>query len=187
MIWPMQPPIHYDGRFYLFYSGQDGLHHDYLSTEIVERARQGGLPGWPHYWTGLRMGDDSYTPIAGLQWTHGVMCRTSWVEGRLWAAVTASGGPLEGMLGTKMQSCGGKRLQINAMTVGDGVLEAELLQGDQPIRGFSRSECVPFRGDAKSAVIRWKGGELCPAPEVRARFYLTRARFYGFEWASENE
>jgi hypothetical protein len=186
MIWPMQPPIHHDGRVYLFYSGQDGLHHDYLSTQILERARQGGLPGWPHYWTGLRMGEDSYTPIAGLQWTHGVMCRTSWVEGRLWAAVTASGGPLEGMLGTKVQSAGGKRLQINVVTVGDGAFEAELLQGDEPIPGFRRADCIPFRGDDRSVVMRWKGGECCPSPEVRTRFYLTRARFYGFEWTSEN-
>jgi hypothetical protein len=185
MIWPMQPPIHHDGRIYLFYSGQDGLHHDYLNTEIVERARQGGLPGWPHYWTGLRMGEDSYTPIAGLQWTHGVMCRTSWLEGRLWGAVPASGGPLEGVLGSKVQTAGGKRLQINAVTVGDGALKAELLQGDEPIPGFRRADCVPFQGNEKSVVMRWKGGERCPAPEVRTRFYLTRTRFYGFDWISD--
>jgi hypothetical protein len=184
MIWPMQPAVHYGGRVYLFYSGQDGLHHDYMNTEIVERARQGGLPGWPHYWTGLRMGEDYYTPVAGLQWSHGVMCRASWPEGRLWGAVTASGGPLEGQLGTKVQTLGGKQLRINAVTVGDGTLEAELLKDDQPIPGFTRADCVPFQGDEKSALMRWRGGERCPAEQVRTRFYLRRARFYGFDWVS---
>ncbi len=107
MIWPMQPAIHHHGRVYLYYSAQEGLHNDYLNTEIVGRSRQGGLPKWPHYWTGVRLGQESYTPIAGLLWPHGAMCRASWEEGRLWAAVTASGGPLEGMLGTKTLSVRG--------------------------------------------------------------------------------
>ncbi len=153
---------------------------------MTKPARQGGLPGWPHYWTGVRMGEDSYSPIAGLQWTHGVMCRTSWAQGRLWAAVTSSGGPLEGLLGTQVQSVGGKRLRVNAVTVEDGAFEAELLAGDEPIPGFTRADCIPFRGDDKSAVMRWKGGEQCPVPEARVRFYLKRARFYGFEWTSED-
>lgn len=183
MIWPMQQPIHHGGRVYFYYSAQDGLHHDYMNTEVVERSRQGGFPGWPHYWTGIRMGDDYYTPIAGLQWTHGVMCRVSWPEGRMWGAVTASGGPLEGQLGTKVQEVGGKRLQVNAVTVADGTLEAELLQDDKPIPGFARADCLAFQGDDKSAPIRWKGGDRCPAPQARTRFYLKRARFYGFDWA----
>lgn len=182
LIRPMQSPIHHDGRVYFYYTGMDGLHHDYMSTEIVERARQGGLPGWPHYWTGLRMGEDSYTPIAGLQWTHGVMCRVSWPEGRLWGVVTASGGPMEGFLGTKVQSVGGRQLRVNAVTVGDGSLQAELLQDDNPIPGFARADCLPFRGDDKSGLIRWRGGDLCPAAQARTRFYITRSRFYGFDW-----
>ncbi len=184
MIWPMQPAIHHGGRVYLYYSACDGLHNDHLNTEIVERARQGGLPGWPHYWTGIHMGEDAHTPIAGYTWFHGVMCRASWSEGRLWAAVTASGGPLEGQLATKVQRVGGKRLEVNAVTLGDGTLEVELLKDDQPIPGFTRADCTPFRGDEKSAQIRWRGGERCPAEQVRTRFYLKRARFYGFEWIS---
>lgn len=182
MIWPMQPAIHHDGRVYMYYSACDGLHHDYLNTEVVERARQGGFPGWPHYWAGIRMGDDAYTPIPGHTWFHGVMCRTSWTEGRLWGAVPASGGPLEGQLGTKVQAVGGKRLRVNAVTVEDGTLEAELLQDDKPIPGFARADCQPFCGNDKSALIRWKGGDRCPVEQARTRFYLKRARFYGFDW-----
>lgn len=183
MIWPMQPAIQHDGRMYLYYSAQEGLHGDYLSTQVVERSRQGGLPGWPHYWTGAHMSQESYTPIASLLWSHGVMCRSSWPEGRLWAAVTASGGPLEGMLGTNLLSAGGKRLHVNAATVREGQLEAELLNGDEPIPGFTRADCTSFRGDEKSAVISWKGGDRCPSEKVRVRFYLNRTRLYSFDWA----
>jgi hypothetical protein len=185
MIWPMQPAIHHDGKVYLYYSAQEGLHHDYLNTEVVERARQGGLPKWPHYWTGARMGVDSYTPIAGLLWSHGAMCRASWDEGRLWAAVTASGGPLEGMLGTRALAVGGRRLHVNSVTVREGTLEAELLKDDQALPGFTRADCIPFRGDEKSAVIRWKGGDRCPTENVRVRFYLNQARLYSFDWSVE--
>jgi hypothetical protein len=182
MIWPMQPVIQHDGRMYLYYSAQEGLHGDYLNTQVVERARQGGLPGWPNYWTGVHMGQESYSPIAGLLWSHGEMCRASWPEGRLWAAVTASGGPLEGMLGSKPLVAGGKTLQVNARTVGDGRLEAELLQGDQPIAGFTRADCIAFRGDEKAGSIRWKGGDRCPVEKARVRFYLSRTRLYSFDW-----
>ncbi len=113
------------------------------------------------------------------------MCRSSWEEGRLWAAVTASGGPLVGMMGTKPLRAGGKRLRVNAVTRGQGTLSAELLRGDEPIPGFTRADCVPFRGDEKAAVLRWTGGDHCPAEEVRLRFYLTQTRLYSFEWAAE--
>jgi hypothetical protein len=184
MIWPMQPAIQHDGRMYLYYSAQDGLHGDYLNTEVVERARQGGLPKWPTHWTGVHMGDESYTPIASLLASHGVMCRSSWTEGRLWAAVPASGGPLEGMLGTKVLSTGGKYVTVNAVTVGDGRLEAELLKGDEPIPGFTRADCNPFQGNSKSGPLRWKGGDRSPEEKVRVRFYLTQARLYSFDWSA---
>jgi hypothetical protein len=103
----------------------------------------------------------------------------------LWAAVTASGGPLEGMLGTKPLSVSGKRLHVNAVTVRDGMLEAELLKDDQPLPGFTRADCVAFRGDDKSALFRWKGGDRCPADNIRVRFYLNRARIYSFDWTAE--
>ena len=181
MIWPMQPTVQHGGRMYLYYSAQEGLHGDYLSTQVVERSRRGDLPKWPTYWTGVHMGTESYTPIASLMHSHGVMCRSSWPEGRLWAAVTASGGPLEGRLGTGPLAIGGKSMTVNAVTIGDGKIEAELLQGDQPIPGFARADCMPFQGDSNAGLIRWKGGDGCPAEKARVRFYLTRARLYSFD------
>lgn len=188
MIWPLQSPIQHGGRLYFYYAGCDGLHHDYMTTELVERFHKGGLPGWPHYPTGLRMGtmgEDAYTPVAGMTWFHSAGCRASWQEGRLWAAVTASGGPMEGFLGTKVLSVGGKRLRVNAATMRDGSVEVELLQDDKAIPGFSRADCTAFRGDDPSGLIRWEGGDRCPKDKLRARFYLKEARLYSFDWVNE--
>ncbi len=66
------------------------------------------------------------------------------------------------MLGTKTLSAGGKRLGVNAVTVRDGSLQVELLQGksipgregplaedvvadEKPIPGFSRDDCTIFQ------------------------------------------
>lgn len=182
MIWPLQSPLQHDGRLYFYYAGCDGLHHDYMTTELVEHFHNGGLPGWPHYAAGVGMGNDAYTPLAGMTWFHSAGCRASWKEGRLWAAVTASGGPMEGFLGTTTIAVGGKRLCVNAKTVRDGSVEVELLQDGKAIPGFSRADCTPFKGDEMAGPIRWKGGDRCPAEKVRARFFIKQARLYSYDW-----
>jgi hypothetical protein len=199
MIWPLQSPFHHAGRLHFYYAGCDGLHADYMSTELVQDFRRSFK--WPHYPTGLRLGTemDAYSPNAGMTWFHSAGCRASWKLGRLWAAVTASGGPLEGMLGTKSLSVKGKRLRINAQTIRDGSLQVELLQGktvpgregplaedavydEHPIPGFSRADCAVFKGDSEEAFIQWKGGDRVPVESVRARFYLNQTRLYSFDW-----
>jgi hypothetical protein len=170
-----------------------------MSTELVQDFRRSFK--WPHYPTGLRLGTemDAYSPNAGMTWFHSAGCRASWKLGRLWAAVTASGGPLEGMLGTKPLSVKGKRLRINAQTIRDGSLQVELLEGksvpgregplaseavfdEKPIPGFSRADCVVFKGDSESAYIQWKGGDRVLAESVRARFYFNQTRLYSLDW-----
>lgn len=199
MIWPLQSPFHHDGRLYFYYAGCDGVHADYMNTEIVQDLRK--TIQWPHYPTGLRTGTemDAYCSIGGITYFHSAGCRASWKLGRLWAAVTAAGGPMEGMLGTKPLSVGGKQLRINARTLREGSLQVELLQGasipgregplspdlvidEKPIPGFSREDCVPFKGDSESALIQWKGGDRVPADKVRARFYFNQTLLYSFDW-----
>jgi hypothetical protein len=199
MIWPLQSPFHHDGRLYFYYAGCDGLHADYMATDVVQSFRR--TFRWPNYPTGLRSGTemDAYSPNAGMTWFHSAGCRASWKLGRLWAAVTASGGPLEGMLGTKPLSVEGKQLRVNAQTIRAGSLQVELLEGkslpgregpiaddvvvdEKPIPGFSRADCTPFTGDSESSLIKWKGGDRVPAKQVRARFYLSQARLYSFDW-----
>ena len=106
---------------------------------------------------------------------------------------------MEGMLGTKQLSVSGKRLKVNAQTIRDGSLQVELVQGkfipgregplpedfvieEKPIPGFSRADCMPFKGDSEGAFIQWKGGDRVPVEQVRARFYLNQTRLYSFDW-----
>ena len=182
MIWPMHPLIQHEGRIYLYYCGCEGLHNDFQSTEPVELMKKATFPRWPHYWEPLTLGKDVYSPVRGVLWFYGSMCRASWEKGRLWAAVTATGGPVVGTLMTHNIQAAGKEFVVNAVTQKDGTLTAELVVNGKPLRGFSRSDCVPIRGNQHSAVIRWKRGSKCPVENVQVRFYLQRARLYGFDF-----
>jgi hypothetical protein len=81
----------------------------------------------------------------------------------------------------------GKSLFINALTVGDGEITAELCTGDEwdvgpAVEGFRREDSQVFRGDSKCAPLVWKGNERCPKDGLLLRFTIRRARLYGFEW-----
>ena len=152
-------------RLHLYYAALAGLHSDI-------------------YW------EDSTREI----YIHGGLGRASWDRGRLWAAVPAVGGPHEGYLTTPARYDGdgrnqnaGKRLYINALTVQDGEISAELvpLQGGSngsALEGFARHECRAFRGDSKCVQLTWQGGERCPQEGWFVRLYIRSARLYGFEW-----
>lgn len=181
MIWPMHPLIQHDGRVHLYYAGCEGLHNDYMSTEPIERMRQAKFPFWPHYYQPIPVGNDVYSPMPGNVWYYSSLCRASWEAGRFWAAVTASGGNLWGDVLTRDLAVGGKELTVNVVTVGDGALEAELVANGQPLPGFSRADCIAVRGNHPHAPIRWKGGARCPSGRAQIRFFLRRARFYGYD------
>jgi hypothetical protein len=181
MIWPMHPMIQHKGRVYLYYSGCEGLHNDYHSTDPVERMQGAKFPRWPHYWEPLVLGKDVYSPVRGVLWFYGSLCRASWEEGRLWALVTATGGGREGTAVTRKLDTDGKQVTVNVATIKEGTLTAELLKNGKPIRGFSRSDCTPIRGDHRAAPLHWKGGTRCPSGDLQIRFYLQRAKFYGFD------
>jgi hypothetical protein len=181
MIWPMHPMIQHKGRVYLYYSGCEGLHNDFHSTDPVERMKAAKFPRWPHYWEPLVLNQDVYSPVRGVLWFFGSLCRASWEVGRLWAAVTATGGNMEGTLMTRILSTGGKEVTVNVATMKDGTLTAELVKNGKPVRGFTRADCKPIRGDHHAALLRWKGGNRCPTENVQIRFYLQRAKLYGFD------
>ncbi|MDE2927564.1 MAG: hypothetical protein OXT71_14300 [Acidobacteriota bacterium] len=182
MTWPMHPMVHHGGRIYVYYCGCEGLHNDYMSTEPAERMRQAELPEWPHYWQPLALGNDTRSPVAGLLWFTGGIGRASWEVGRLWAAVTAAGGYSTGDLLTRTAVPHKHRVVVNAVTVGEGKLEAELVSGGKPVAGFSRSDCQPVRGDHRAGAIRWKGGDRCPVGDAQLRFYIHQARLYGIDF-----
>ena len=104
-------------------------------------------------------------------------------KGRMWAAVPAAGGQMEARLTTRPLPCMGKTLYINAVTVKDGQITAELLDDkSRPIKGFTRDDSLPFTGDEKFAELKWQGGETPQIGPASVRFYLKKARLYGFKW-----
>jgi hypothetical protein len=82
---------------------------------------------------------------------------------------------------TRNLNAGGKQITVNVSTIKEGTLTAELVKNGKPIRGFSRADCKPIRGDHHAKLLQWKGGTHCPAENVQIRFYLQRAKFYGFD------
>ena len=101
----------------------------------------------------------------------------------MWAAVPAAAGPTEGALRTRpLEGVAGKRLVVNAMTLGNGEVTAELLEGNMAVQGFGRSDVRPFRGNAKLHTFQWAAGTACPRDGVALSLRMRRARLYGFEW-----
>ncbi|MFH0962683.1 MAG: hypothetical protein V2A58_01580 [Planctomycetota bacterium] len=119
---------------------------------------------------------------------HGALARATWERWRLWAIVPEVGGPHAGHITSRpIPGCTGKSLFVNALTLDDGELAAELCTGNEwdvgaPFEGYSRADCVPFRGDSKCAKLVWKTSGRCPREGLLLRFHLRRARLYGFEW-----
>jgi hypothetical protein len=92
-------------------------------------------------------------------------------------------GEREGQVTTRPLSFSGKHLFVNA-DCSRGELRAELLDRDnRVVRGFSREDCRPVRGDSTRALVSWNGSadvsRLSSAP-VRIRFFLKGGRLYAF-------
>lgn len=153
LIWPTRTLIDEGEQLWIYYGAVEGLHGDlYAKTPNILR------------------------PFAGA------MCRASWEKGRMWAVVPAAGGAIEARITTPMLDCAGKTLRINALTVRDGEITAELLDRKQkPIKGFTRRASIPFRGNDKFAYLRWKEAKLSEIDRAHIRLYLKRARLYGYE------
>jgi len=166
-----------------------------------------GEPGGGHIFQGHSLVADGdklhlyYAALTGLHgdiycedptrelYYHGGLARATWERGRLWAAVPAVGGPHEGHLTARPNhDNAGKTLYVNALTLGDGEIRAELRtladdgQIGPPLEGFAREDSRPFTGDSKCEAISWKGAVRCPREGLLLRFYVRRARLYGFEW-----
>ena len=116
---------------------------------------------------------------------HAAICRASWHVGRYWAAVSGPGGDRVGRLTTQPLLAGGRKLVVNAATstVSKGSLRAELLNPDgTTLPGFTHDDLEEWHGDSTAQAFRWSGGAACPVDKAAVRFYIQRARLYGFAW-----
>jgi hypothetical protein len=98
--------------------------------------------------------------------------------------VPASGGAIPGVAVSRAFKLGAAApplVTVNAVAVRNGSVTAELLGADGSVLpGFERSSCVPLYGDHASTALAWRGAPRAAAGELRVRFFLLRARLYGF-------
>ena len=169
MIWPMQMPVPDASRLHVYYAGVEGLHGDLFNT--------GGSGPRKLSAQGEHMSRQS----SSLP-DYGALCRATWEADRLWALVTAIGGPYVGTATTTKRPLGGKELSVNVVTRGEGELRAELLDAsNEVLAGYSADDCRPVRGDHHRTAVGWAAGETAPDSAARIRFLLKRAFLYGFD------
>ncbi len=82
-----------------------------------------------------------------------------------------------------------RKLTVNleGIATAGATFAAEVLDAasGEPIKGYSKADCLPVRNDSLAVPIVWKGGaELPTGRELRLRFYLSGRdlRFYSFEF-----
>jgi len=178
MTWQSKNLVAEGDRLYVYYGGMEGLHRP-----IVDTRGQGFR----------RIGLDTVLDRAhGFLPFNSALCRASWRADRLYALVSAAGGPTVGMAVTKPRELAGRPLCVNFLTrppkksrkpgFDEGYLQVELLDAEgDPLPGFTRDDCPRLKGDHRALVVKWTGGDRSPAEAARVKFYLKRAFLYGFE------
>ena len=106
---------------------------------------------------------------------------------RLDGFVSVQAGKEGGNLTTRSFTFTGDELLINA-DAGSGRLLVEVLDKEgMPIRGYTREDCDPLRGDSLRQTVTWNGraavSSLIGKP-IRLRFFLEAAKLYSFEFLS---
>jgi hypothetical protein len=93
-------------------------------------------------------------------------------------------GSMEGWLITRREPLRAPQVAINAKITEDGYIVAEILdRHNRVLPGFSRGDCVPFRGDAVRHVLQWKMAQFPRAQmdgDKKIRFYLRNADLYSY-------
>lgn len=169
MIWPMRRPVVDGQRLHVYYSGNESLHGDLFNSGKSGPRR-------------LRARGEVLSRQSSSLPNYGALCRASWTADRLWALAPAIGGPYVGTATTHRRALGGRKLLVNAVTRAGGELRVELLgAGGKAISGYSRSDCLPIKGDHHAAPVRWAGGTLAPDSAAKVRFVLKHAFLYGFD------
>ena len=179
MMWGSHHIIQDGDYLHYYYGAMQGLHGDMLSTDEIDSAQKSGRK-----YKGLApLGGESLNRMSDELYDHGAMCRATWKRDRLWALATAAGGNMRGYATTTESMCQGQTIEINARTVGDGEVLAELVDenGNVPA-GFSLENSDAFKADTYRGRMTWRGISECPQDGLRVRFYIRQAFLYGFEF-----
>lgn len=113
-----------------------------------------------------------------------VRCQIGLATLRLDGFCSMRAGSEEGWLITRREVFKTPEIIINARTGASGHVTAELLdRNNHVLPGFSRTDCVLFKGDSVRHVLRWKT-KIFPAEyladDKKIRFYLKNADLYSY-------
>lgn len=90
----------------------------------------------------------------------------------------------EGWLISRREILTRPQVTINAKTADEGYITAEILDEDNNvIDGFSRRQCIPFRGDSIRHVLQWNTKSFTKSQkkvEKKFRFYIKNADLYSY-------
>jgi hypothetical protein len=103
---------------------------------------------------------------------------------RLDGFCSMSAGDKEGWLISRREVFGTPRVTINATCGTNGYVAAELLDRDNNVlKGFSRVDCIPFKGDSVRGSLEWKTKSFASAQaeaDKKIRFILKNADLYSY-------
>jgi hypothetical protein len=158
-------------------------------TPLIRRGEPGQFDAGQIYTAiaPVQMGDKLYFYYGGFSEPHNsqtLQAAIGLATMRIDGFCSVHAGDQEGWLVTRREVFGVPKITINAKTEQGGYIAAEILDRDNnPIPGFSRSDCNPFTGDATCHTLSWKTDAL-PAShavqEKKLRFYLKNADLYSY-------
>ena len=136
----------------------------------------------------VRIGDKLFFYYGGFDRIHDVYDGVQGAIGlatlRLDGFCSMSAGDKEGWLISRREVFGTPRVTINAKCAPGGYVIAEILdRNDKVLPGFSRAECIPFKGDSVRGVIEWKTESFASAQseaDKKIRFILKNADLYAY-------
>jgi hypothetical protein len=133
------------------------------------------------------VGDELYFYYGGCVGLHddpNVKANIGLAKLRLDGFCSMAAGESEGWLMTRREVLRAPQITINAKTARSGYVLAEILdRNDKVIPGFSRQECIAFRGDSTSHVLKWKTGGFSPNQRKQAekiRLFLQNAELFSY-------
>lgn len=93
-------------------------------------------------------------------------------------------GPKEGWLISRREVFNTPQITINARCRPWGYVAAEIVdRNNNPIPGFTRSDCIAFTGDSVRATLKWKtkafAGQLIDK-DKKIKFYIKNAELYSY-------
>ncbi|MBT3381725.1 MAG: hypothetical protein HN742_30885 [Lentisphaerae bacterium] len=135
----------------------------------------------------VQMGDELWFYYGGFTGVHSDSTARSAIglaKLRLDGFCSLQAGKNEGMFVSRRETLMVPRVTINAQVRPGGHVAAEILDlSGGVIPGFSRSDCVPFRGDDVRHVLTWKNADF-PVDGVtedkKIRFVLKEADIYSY-------